>query len=634
MLAKDNNCCYSLVFKKEAGPISVWQRLKETLTFQEPRGMSFELADTGNKTAGPGEDTGDYKDGGPAQTNQNEPGASKEKERTVKSRGRSRGMRKPVRPGSGAQNHKDNIEKGAAQEKPEPVIDPGKLKVSGHLDQDVAYLKRVFHVPKNNDVVFREFSIGIDNPVRAIAIYIDGMTDKAIQNDSVLQPLMLLSRLRLDAQEGNLEDVVRERLLPGNQVEIFELMRATIDGVLNGDTVILIEGVDKALVMETKGWEHRNVGKPEVEMVVRGPHEAFNETFRVNTALIRKAFHSPDLVTEIFKVGNKDRINCGIMYLDGVVNQDLVQEAKRRIEMLETDYVGTSGILEQFIEDKTYALAPQVLSTERPDRVINHIIEGKVAVLMDGSPHVLVFPMNLFGILQSAEDAYLRWPYGSLLRMLRLVGVFLATFLPGIYVAVNAYHHEMIPTDLLMAIAGAREQVPFPTIVEVLIMEISFELIREAGIRVPGVIGPTLGIVGALILGQAAVAAKVVSPILIVIVAVTAIGSFTVPNYTLAFSIRAVRFVYIVLGGLFGFFGIVLGFFIHLNHLSSLKSFGVPFLSPLGVKAEGGDVIWRKPIWQQEERPGSIAPRKIKSQPPISRRWINRKKGGNADDYQ
>jgi len=569
--------------------------------------MSFELTDAGEKA---GQGNKDKKpDGGTT-----EPAGSGD--------GRTAGKKHRKRAGAASQTVPN-------QDDHEPVVDPGKLKISGDLEQDVAYLKKVFHVPKNNDVVFREFSIGINDPLQAVVIFIDGMTDKAIQNAYVLQPLMLLSRLRLDTEKGSVQDVVREKLLPGNQVEIFEPMRQAIDGVLNGDTVVLIDGVEKSLVVETKGWEHRTVGKPEVEMVVRGPHEAFNETFRVNTALIRKAFHSPDLVTEIFKVGNKDRIDCGLMYLDGVVNPNLVEEAKRRINLLETDYVGASGILEQFIEDKTYALAPQVLSTERPDRVINHIIEGKLALLLDGSPHVLVFPMTIFGVLQTAEDAYVRWPYGSLLRMLRLVGTFLAIFLPGIYVAVNAYHHEMIPTDLLMAIAGAREQVPFPTVVEVLIMEISFELIREAGIRVPGVIGPTLGIVGALILGQAAVAAKIVSPILIVIVAVTAIGSFTIPNYTLALSVRAIRFIYIILGGLFGFFGLVLGFFVHLNHLASLKSFGVPFMSPLGQAAQsGGDAILRKPAWKQESRPSFVAPLRSRTQPQISRRWIRRKKKG------
>jgi len=592
--------------------------------------MSFELKDTTKQNVNTGKDAGEQRNAPPDRAGDHGVEVPEGQRHPKRSRGRSRGIRKPVPVGSGEGNGKEE-KKESPGENEEPVVNPGEQKISGELDRDVDYLKRVFHFPKNKDVVFREFSIGIDNPVRAIVIFIDGMTNKAVQNDSVLQPLMLLSRLRIDTSKGSPQDMVRERLLPGNQVEIFGEMHAVIDGVLNGDTAVLIDGAHRALVVETKGWEHRNVDKPEVEMVVRGPHEAFNETFRVNTALIRKGFHSPDLVTEILKVGNKDRINCGIMYLEGVVNPELVKEAKRRISLLETDYVGTGGILEQFIEDRTYALAPQVLSTERPDRVINHIIEGKVAVLAEGSPHVLVFPMNIFGMLQTAEDAYIRWPYGSLLRMLRLVGVFLATFLPGIYVAVNAYHHEMIPTDLLMAFAGAREQVPFPTIVEVLIMEIAFELIREAGIRIPGVIGPTLGIVGALILGQAAVAAKIVSPILIVIVAVTAIGSFVIPNYTLSLSIRAIRFVYIILGGLWGFFGIILGFFIHLHHLSSLKSFGIPFLSPLGSNSGGGDVIWRKPVWQQEERPGFVAPLRNKKQPPLSRRWIKRDKGDNLN---
>ncbi|MBC7326018.1 MAG: spore germination protein, partial [Moorella sp. (in: Bacteria)] len=181
---------------------------------------------------------------------------------------------------------------------------------------------------------------------------------------------------------------------------------------------------------------------------------------------------------------------------------------------------------EQFIEDSHFILVPQTLATERPDRVIAGLVEGQVAVLVDGNPYALLMPANFFAVFQNPEDAYVRWPFGSLLRLIRLFGLFLATFLPGLYIAVISHHHEMIPTDLLLAISASRENVPFPSIVEVLIMEVSFELIREASIRVPGPIGPTLGIVGALILGQAAVAANIVSPILIIIVAVTAIGSF------------------------------------------------------------------------------------------------------------
>lgn len=209
--------------------------------------------------------------------------------------------------------------------------------------------------------------------------------------------------------------------------------------------------------------------------------------------------------------------------------------------------------------------------------------------------------------------------------MIRLVGLFLATFLPGLYIAATAYHHEMIPTDLLMASAGSREMVPFPSVVEVVIMEGSFELIREAGLRIPGAIGPTLGIVGALILGQAAVAAHIVSPILIIIVALTAIGSFAIPNYSLSLAVRMVRFVYIVLGAFMGIYGLVLGFFVHLHLLAAAKSFGVPFLAPLApITGSNPDLIVRGPVWQQEQRPEFFLPQLHWRQPRLSRNWLNR----------
>lgn len=599
--------------------------MKKALTFEPPSGIKFELEEPNQNTGASGQDMRLNLSGENAGKNNGE-SSEKLESKTANRNKAKRGMRKPIRLGSKEKDDKKQ------ENKKDVVTDPGELEFSGDLKKDLSYLKKVFHAAKNSDIVFREFSIGLEPPVQAAIIFIDGMTNNALQNSTILQPLMLLSRLRLGDVKGTRLDIVRDKLLPGNQVETFRYMREAIDLVLNGDSLVLIDGVNKCLGVETKGWESRGVEKPEVEMVIAGPQESFSETFRVNTALIRKAFRSPDLVTEIFKIGKKDRLLCGILYLEGVVNTELVKEVKRRVTQLDTDYIGSSGLLEQFIEDNTFALAPQVLSTERPDRVINHIIDGKVAVILDGSPRVLVMPITLFNILQTAEDAYVRWPYGTLLRSIRALGLFLALFLPGIYVAVTTYHHEMIPTDLLMAIAASRERVPFPTIVEILIMEISFELIREAGLRVPGVIGPTLGIVGALILGQAAVAANIVSPILIVIVAVTAIGSFTVPNYTLSFSVRAARFMFILFGSFLGIFGLTLGFFIMLHHLAAIKSFGVPFLSPIGSSNQSAsDVFIRKPAWEQEKRTGFVFPMQKDLQPHISRRWILGNRGGNKN---
>ena len=514
---------------------------------------------------------------------------------------------------------------------PKTKTEMAQKKIAASLEVNITRLKEIFHLPQNRDIVFRDFSIGTNPPVTAALIFVDGLTDRNLQNSHVLEPLMLLSRLRLDPGPTLLETIMT-RLLPGNQAETTDDLNTVVDAILDGSTAILIDFCPKAIFVETKGWEHRTVSRPTAELVIRGPQEGFTETLRVNTALIRRSFHSPDLVTEFIKIGRLSRLNCAVMYVNGLTDPKLAAEVKNRLNHLATDYVGESGVLEQFIEDNTFGFVPQILTTERPDRVVAGLTEGQVALLLEGNPFALLVPATFFALFHTAEDAYIRWPYGTILRFIRLFGFFMATFLPGIYIAVIGYHHEMIPTDLLMSIAAARENVPFPSVVELLVMEFVFELIREAGIRIPGLIGPTLSIVGALILGQAAVAANIISPILIIVVAVTAIGSFAVPNYILNFSVRLLQFIYIFLGAIFGIWGLVVGIYIQLVLLSGIKSFGVPFLAPLAtIKQATADVFIRGPVWKQEERPGFLKPQRKQRQPKVSRKWINQPKKGNSN---
>lgn len=519
-------------------------------------------------------------------------------------------------------------------------------KLYSDLDENKKVVERLLRVPLNKDAIIRPFSIGTVPPVRALLIFYDGTTDMQTQNLSILQPLMLLPQLRPGRQAGQgtgnrpvisdreLFETVKEALLPGNQVSDGTTFEDVVYSVLNGNSAIIIDGINRALLVESKGWKYRSVEKPHIEVVIRGPQEAFTEQIRVNIALVRKILHKPSLVTEFIKVGNMDPMQCAIMYLDDICNPDLVNEVKRRLKSIRADYVNESGILEQFIEDSPYHLAPQVLATERPDRVASNIIEGKVAIFTGGNPWVMVVPVTFFTLMQAAEDAYLRFPFATFTRLVRYLGLAFALLLPGFYVAVTTYHQEFIPTDLLLAMTGSRENVPFPTIIEVLLMEVSFELIREAGIRIPGAVGTTLGIVGALILGQAAVAAHIVSPILIVVVAITALGSFAIPNYSLSYFIRMLRFGYILLGAVLGLLGMMVGMFIHLGLLANMRSFGIPFMAPAGpVTAANPDFFLRGPIWKQEMRPDYIDPLRRRRQPKISRGWIKTgdKRGGNGD---
>lgn len=491
-----------------------------------------------------------------------------------------------------------------------------------NLQANLGALKEVLHYGLNSDVIVREFEIPTSPPTKAAILFMEGLASKDIIDLAILQPLMLISNLDKDLRASDVLEIVERRLLPGNQVSRKHNLRGVVEGVIAGTTCLLIEGCATALEVETKSWEHRGVNQPTAEMVVHGPQEAFNETLKNNVALVRRRMRTPDLVSEILKVGTLSRVDCAVLYVEGLTNPKLVAEVKRRINAITADHIQDTGVLEQFIEDRPLVLVPQTLSTERPDRMAAFLAEGHVGLLLDGSPFGLIVPVTFWSLLHAAEDHFLRWPFGTFLRIVRVAALGAALLLPAVYIAVTNFHPEMIPTDLLLAIAATREKVPFPTAVEVIIMEMSFELIREAGIRVPGVIGPTLGIVGALILGQAAVAASIVSPILVIIVALTALGSFAIPNFNMAFAARITRFAYIALAAAFGFYGIAAGVFVQMLIYVSTRSFGVPFMSPVAPFAQSsGDVVLRYPSWSMELRPPFLQTSPRERQPEVARGW-------------
>ncbi|PWI58099.1 spore germination protein [Sulfoacidibacillus thermotolerans] len=502
-------------------------------------------------------------------------------------------------------------------------------KLPTHVQYDIQgnrnIVEHIFHMPKNADIVIRNFRIGGSPHLTAFAVFVDGLADKTIINNHILEPLMLLSTLESHSSGIAAMKWIKENLLPGNQVMELKTWKEVTESILAGSTVVFFEGVATALSVETKGWEHRMVGVSQTEAVVRGPHDAFTENFRANTGLVRSRLRSTKLITEITQIGELASTDIAIMYIDGLANERLIAEVKRRIKSIKVDYMPDSGLLEQFMEDDPISVFPRFLSTERPDRVAYGLTEGQVAIFVGQSPYALLAPVLFWSLLHTSEDAYLRWPFGTFIRSIRMLSLVIGLLLPALYIAVTNYHPEMIPTDLMLAVAASRERVPFPVVFEVLIMEFSLELIREAGIRIPSVIGPTIGIVGALILGQAAVAAGIISPLLIIIVAVTALGSFTMPNYNLSFSIRVLRFAFIVVAAFFGFYGITLGLMVLVMHTVSVRSFGVPLLSPIAPwQKSAPDIIARGKVFTMETRPAAFGAQDTKRQERITRPWSAR----------
>lgn len=497
-----------------------------------------------------------------------------------------------------------------------------KHYISGNYEYDLEFIKKIFSFPKNNDVVIRE--ITIFKKTRAFLVFYDGMVDTDMTDLAIIKPLLEIPQY---AKELKKEDIA-QRLVAHSQVSQETEFEKLTDNVNFGDCGLIVEGIDVAFSLDVRKWEHRGVEKPETEQSLFGPQEAYSEMLRGNSALIRKTLKTEKLICEGIKIGKESKTRGVLMYISDIANEELIKEVKNRINSIAVDYIVAIEEVALLIENNSFLITEKILSTERPDRTARMLAEGRVALLLNGSSKALIFPTNAFELMHAASDAYMRYPYANMTRILRILAMLITLLLPGMYLAITLYHQEMIPTFLAYAISAARESVPFPSVIELLIMDASFELIREAGIRMPSVIGSTLGIVGGLILGQAAVSAKIVSPLMIIIIAITGIGSFAIPNYSLGWSYRILRLIFILLAAAMGFFGVAVGIFIYSVLLGAETSFGVPFLAPLSENKKGdkGHSIFVKPIWKNEKRPSYLKVKRENQEPKISRKWKKKKK--------
>ncbi len=515
------------------------------------------------------------------------------------------------------------------------------------LDVNLEYVKTKYNSMINSDIVIREFNLNARNrQYKAFLLFIDGMVDTDLINNYVLKPLMMKNqanssdsdetRILSEAVTNNITvrkvkrfDIVNyisNCLLPQNSVKKINEFSSIFEGVNSGNCALFIDTLNIAFDIDVKGFRQRSIDTPNNEVVIKGPQEAFVENIRTNTSLIRRIVNNENLVIENIKVGKISKTQCAVCYLSNIANDDLVAEVKYRINNLEIDSLLSSGQLEQLIEETNKFSIPQILSTERPDNATQHIFEGRVVILVNGNPYALIMPATLIDFISSPEDTNLRFQFANFLKFLRLLSMIVTLLLPAIYIAMTNFHQELIPTELLFTILASRENVPFPVIFEILVMEISFELIREAGLRVPSPLGSTIGIVGALVLGQAAVSAGIVSPILIIVVALTGIASFAVPDFSFGFHIRISRFVFLILSYISGFLGIGIGIFVYATLLCSLKSFGVPYMVPYAPTTNSeGNGYFVSPVWKREKRPDYLNAKKTDSQKHISMKWRYRK---------
>lgn len=462
------------------------------------------------------------------------------------------------------------------------------LPVAAALDDSLAKIKEIFYYPASADLMLREFTLSIGGqPTRAFVLFFDGMASSTLISQFILEPLVHMSG-QPKPDNMPLTDFVEQHLLTINQLSRAATYQEAIDSATFGECALFVDGMPCALIADTKNWQKRGIDKPSTDRSILGPQEAFNELMRGNTAMLRKTIKDPNLIIESMTAGRKSKTGVAVCYIKNLASDSLVNEVKRRIQAVDADYILASEDLQNFLEDSQLRLMPQILTTERPDRTAMEICDGNVALLVNGSPFALIMPATFFSFMKTTDDNYLRMPYANFVSILRYLAVIISVLLPGLFIVITQYHHELIPTDLLYALEASFEKTPFPLVIELITLEIAFELIREAEIKFPSIGGSSVGIVGGLILGQAAVTANIVSPIVIIVVAFTAIGSMTTPSYQMGIAFRIMRFTYIIFGALAGMLGVTLVLFTHLLLLSTYKCFGVRYFAPVAPRNREG----------------------------------------------
>jgi len=476
------------------------------------------------------------------------------------------------------------------------------------LDENIKILENLF--TDCQDFIGRKFPPGGEGAPWIYTAYIDAMTDRQLTDMTVIRRLfdMDWSALTHEGKAMDLYTALRDRGIATADLSEAENWDDILYFIHAGDTAVFVEGYNKVIIIATRGFPNRGIQATETEIVVQGPREAFSEVMRFNTALIRRRIRDCNLKVKQSKLGQRSLTDIALMYMEDIVRPEILQEVERRLEEIQIDGISDSGCVEQLIEENWLSPFPQMQLTERPDKAASSILEGRIAIIIDNSPFVILVPVTLNSLFQSSEDYYSRWQIMSVTRFLRFVGAFLAVALPAFYIAIALYHPAMIPLLMLSRLAEASQAVPFPAVLEIFLLDAAFELLREAGIRLRSASGGTIGIVGGLIIGQAAVEAGLVSPIVVIVVAMTSIATFAIPNISLVYSFRLVKYGLLLASAMFGFLGLGLGLILTLVHLASLNSFSFPYLMPFASAEMNGyqelkDSIFRFPLSSFKKRP-------------------------------
>jgi len=479
---------------------------------------------------------------------------------------------------------------------------------SAILEENITKLEELF--ADCGDYVGRKFPAGGENAPTLFMAYVDMMSDRGLFDMTIMRRLFDMDWALLSPYErgASVYEALRDRGVATADLSETDDFQMILYFMLAGDTALFIDGYPKVIIIATRGFPNRGVQSAETEVVVQGPREAFSEVMRFNTALVRRRIRDTKLKVKQVRAGVRSQTDLAIMYMEDLVRPEILQEIEARIDAIDIDGLMDSGCLEQLMEKEWLSPFPQAQLTERPDKASSSILEGRIAIVVDNSPFVILLPVTLNTFFQASEDYYARWQVMSIARFMRFVGALMAVALPGLYVAIAVFHPSMIPLLMISRLAEASQAVPFPAFLEILLLDAAFELLREAGIRLKSASGGTLGIVGGLIIGQAAVEAGLVSPIVVIVVALTGIATFSIPNVSLVYAFRLIKYGVLILAALFGFLGLWVGLLATLIHLASLRSFGIPYLIPFSSAEMGGyhdlkDSIFRLPLKCMKRRP-------------------------------
>lgn len=491
------------------------------------------------------------------------------------------------------------------------------FKLSGNLNADMTMIRTLY--ANSDDFVTKTISIG-STRIKGALLYVEGLVDAAKVGQMVVETATIelarspqLEKLLL---HHDIIELLRQRVLATGEAKIVTTVDQVMLSVISGSVALLVDGRRQVLTVSVQGWEKRQVAEPTSEGVVRGPKEGFIETLRINTALLRRKIRDPNLKIQITRVGRRSKTDVALIFIQGIINPGLVREVRKRLEAIDTDIILESGNIEQFIEDNWLSPFPQTQVTEKPDKAAAALAEGRAFILVDGTPFGLIIPATLPLMFQSESDYYDRWIFGTFFRLIRMASGFLALVLPALYISQTAFHPGMIPTPLVISIAATMEVIPIPSALESLLMLLILEAFTEAGIRMPRPLGQAVTIVGGVVIGDAAVRAGLISPLLVITISVTTIVTFVIPNIGFVNAIRILRLFLILPASVLGLYGLILGLMVILIHVTSLKSFGVNYhapLSPVGL-SDWKDMFVRVPIFLQKSRPRMFRVKDIERQ--------------------